>query len=260
MPTILPELSQRLRDTLVRCSALESDRAMRAIFVDVRLAPWRDHVPENAPNRAARVALLVAALADQTSAHGDNALVLLLDVLAESLSPDNALHNELLALARTLESFPATDVATFAETVPTYASRYTTMTGGQVGVIGDNAHVEGGIHFDQRGQQVHQQINAVNYYAAPASPTASGNGRRDFYQHISLPPHHIPRTEALAGIRAALLENPGSVALTSAVQMNALHGMGIGKTVLAVRCARMLKCKPPSPTASCGQRWERRRT
>ena len=40
MPAIPPELTQCLRDTRARCDALESDRALRAIFVsEARLAP-----------------------------------------------------------------------------------------------------------------------------------------------------------------------------------------------------------------------------
>ncbi|MBN2390992.1 MAG: CHAT domain-containing protein [Anaerolineae bacterium] len=58
--------------------------------------------------------------------------------------------------------------------------------------------------------------------------------RHDFYQHIPLPQHYLPRPDVLATVKTALLANPDGLALTAAVQMNALHGMGgIGKTVLA---------------------------
>ena len=58
--------------------------------------------------------------------------------------------------------------------------------------------------------------------------------RHDFYQHIPLPLHYILRSDVLAPIRVALLEDPTGLVLTSGVKMNALHGMGgIGKTVVA---------------------------
>ncbi len=58
--------------------------------------------------------------------------------------------------------------------------------------------------------------------------------RHDFYHHIPLPLHYIPRPDIIAPIRAALLEDPAGMALISAVKINALHGMGgIGKTVIA---------------------------
>ncbi|MBN1815585.1 MAG: hypothetical protein JXA14_27375 [Anaerolineae bacterium] len=109
---------------------------------------------------------------------------------------------------------------TAADLLRVWAKRQVIITdGSQVGIIGDYAHVEGGIH-----QHKHY------HYAAPL-PTP--DGRRDFYRHIDLPPHYIPRPEVLEAIRTALLSGAGSVALTSAVKI-ALHGMGgIGKTVLA---------------------------
>jgi hypothetical protein len=50
---ISPELLNHLRDTLARCSALASDRELRALFIDTRLAPWLNRIPENTPDRAA---------------------------------------------------------------------------------------------------------------------------------------------------------------------------------------------------------------
>jgi len=110
--TISADLIQRLRDVLTRCSALDSDRALRAVFVDERLASWINRVPENTPDRATRVALLVTAFCDKTNAQGDNALILLLRVLAEQISPDDALHNDLNQLADEFSAYPPADLAT----------------------------------------------------------------------------------------------------------------------------------------------------
>ena len=140
MPAIPPELTHRLHETLARCNALESDRMLRAVFVDTRLAPWRDRVPENTPDRATRVNLLIAALCDKT-----NALALLLHVLAEDAHTGDALHGELLDLAQTLEAFPATDLATLIDLTPPHAPRQTIINGGQIGVVGD--HTPGLSHF-----------------------------------------------------------------------------------------------------------------
>jgi hypothetical protein len=71
--------------------------------------------------------------------------------------------------------------------------------------------------------------NPDYYVADPFAPR-----RRDFYRHISLPDHFVYRSELLAGLREALLTGQTDLALTSALKVDALHGMGgIGKSVLA---------------------------
>jgi hypothetical protein len=97
MPAIPSELNQRLHDTLVRCRALESDRSLHALFVDERLAPWRNDIPA-AATVADRVAWLIDTLHDWTAANGDNALILFLCVLAETTNPGDALHDKLRRL------------------------------------------------------------------------------------------------------------------------------------------------------------------
>ena len=55
-------------------------------------------------------------------------------------------------------------------------------------------------------------------------------GRADYYAHVALPPNFVPRPELLAEARDILLSGDAVVGLTSAVKMDALHGMGgIGK-------------------------------
>ncbi len=68
-------------------------------------------------------------------------------------------------------------------------------------------------------------------YIQPVSPhTIHRILRVDF----SLPSIYVPRPQQLAEVKAALLESSGQLALTSAIKMDALHGMGgIGKTVMA---------------------------
>jgi len=95
----------------------------------------------------------------------------------------------------------------------------TDIRNSQIGVMGDHAHVEGGIHF-----------HSVSVKPPPP------NGRWDYSNRIALPPHYIPRPEVLAAVRVALLNTGKSLVRTSDIQQppEALHGMGgIGKTVLA---------------------------
>lgn len=100
MSAISPALIQRLRYALVKHPALESDRALRAVFTDARIAPWRDLVPENTLNRAARVNAVIAILCNQANAQGESALHLFLQVLAEQNDPADSLHHTLSELAQ----------------------------------------------------------------------------------------------------------------------------------------------------------------
>ncbi len=99
MPVIPPDLLNRLRDTLARCNALASDRALRDLFVDARLAPWRNCVREDIPDRETRVNALISTLCEQTADNGDNALVICLRVLSENIPAGDALRTDLAALA-----------------------------------------------------------------------------------------------------------------------------------------------------------------
>ena len=105
MPEALPPgLAKRLNDALLRSAAFDSDAdLLRTLFTDARLAPWRNHIPDNTPTRAARVNALIHTLYDKANATGDNALVLLLYVLADHTNSADALHGSLRALAADLE-------------------------------------------------------------------------------------------------------------------------------------------------------------
>jgi hypothetical protein len=98
MPGIPSGIDLRLRKTLVRCGPLDNDDTLNALFTDVRLYPWRDYV-STARNRTERAAMLLDTLHDQADAQGENALVLLLRVLADQTDPSNACHRQLIELA-----------------------------------------------------------------------------------------------------------------------------------------------------------------
>jgi len=143
MPAIPSDLLHHLYEGLLHCGPFDSDRALRALFVDARLSLWRDFLPE-AGSRAERVRAVVAALSDRANADGENALVLLLRVLAENTPPGDACHGHLSGLAEALAAALHPDVP---------------------------APPAGPTLFDQRGQQVGTQVNvAGDYYAPPASP------------------------------------------------------------------------------------------
>jgi hypothetical protein len=64
----------------------------------------------------------------------------------------------------------------------------------------------------------------------------AGSGRRDFYQHVALPPNYVIRGPVISELVSVLLSDRATVALTSGVPSRpaALHGLGgIGKSVLA---------------------------
>lgn len=117
MQAIPSELTQRVCETLARCPALESDRALRAVFVDTHLAPWLNRVPENTANRADRVNALIAALCDQSTAQGKNTLILFLHTLAEQTDSADALHAALTDLAAELTAYPPAELATLKPSV-----------------------------------------------------------------------------------------------------------------------------------------------
>ncbi|MBN2006047.1 MAG: hypothetical protein JXA21_22005 [Anaerolineae bacterium] len=98
-PGLPPALNERLRLTLSQSPHLASNAALHTLFVDARLAPWRDHIPDNTPSRAARVNALIHTLYDKTRVTGENALALLLYTLADYTDPADILHHDLSNLA-----------------------------------------------------------------------------------------------------------------------------------------------------------------
>jgi hypothetical protein len=159
MTGLSSDLMRRLREALLRCGPFDSAAELRALFVDARLRPWRDRVPE-APNRQARVQALIALLVDAANVARESALVLFVDVLRDSMDPGMACYHDLDALAAELAGVLQPEVA---RQKPAKA----------VGEGGLRA--EGDVHgdavtggkattFDQRGQQVRQQTNVAGDY------------------------------------------------------------------------------------------------
>lgn len=139
------DLYGRLQAALLRCGPFDSDRELRPLFVDTRLSAWRDLLPE-ADNRVKRVQAVIDELSQRENLAGDNALVLLLRVIAENTPPGDACRGQLAALAEEVAA------ALRASAQPAGAPSAQPPAGTTI--------------FNQQGQQVGTQINvAGNYYA-----------------------------------------------------------------------------------------------
>lgn len=101
MSGLAPDLYRRCRSALLRCAELESNAALRAVFVTAELAPFRSGLPE-AESKAARVDQVLAYLLPRQMRDGRAVLPLFLVALAERYDSDDALHSEFHALAQEL--------------------------------------------------------------------------------------------------------------------------------------------------------------
>jgi len=79
-PGIPAGLVRRLQQTLELHEAFASHRALRALFVDDRLAPWQGQIPQ-VDSVTGRVQATIAFLYARENTAGENGLVLLLRVL-----------------------------------------------------------------------------------------------------------------------------------------------------------------------------------
>lgn len=100
---ITAELYKELVTSLLNCGPFASNSELRSIFVDSRLSPWRSRLPE-ASTAQSRVMVTIALLVDTYNVQGDNALVLLLEVLVDATSPSDVCHRNLATLADKLRS------------------------------------------------------------------------------------------------------------------------------------------------------------
>ncbi len=111
-----------LKQALLDCGPLETDDALRAVFVDGRLKPWRHKLPQ-ASNPTARAEAVIAFLVDQRHVDtGENVLVILLRVLSKRHDPAEECHSRLVALANELENALGGRTSTARHSVPTNKS------------------------------------------------------------------------------------------------------------------------------------------
>lgn len=91
-------LYNELRTTLLDCGPFSTDSNIKRVFVDERLSPWRNQLPQ-ANNPAERVESIIDFLHDQHNSKKENALFLLICVLSERLEPGDDCHHRLAKLA-----------------------------------------------------------------------------------------------------------------------------------------------------------------
>lgn len=105
---IPPDLYTRLCTVLTSSEQFSSDEALRAVFVDERIAPWHDRLPQ-AHSPYDRVRITIDFLSSRFTATRQNALVVFLRVLAEHIDPADDCHNRLVELADALDRAPEID-------------------------------------------------------------------------------------------------------------------------------------------------------
>jgi hypothetical protein len=94
-------LSKPLHEALLDCDEVYDASALRAVFRDQSLRPWRARLPTS-NNAATQVSLLLDFLADKYRVDGRNALVMFLQVMAEQPGQDPATAKTLRDLAKHL--------------------------------------------------------------------------------------------------------------------------------------------------------------
>jgi hypothetical protein len=98
---------RQLRELLLRCDEhFDTNRDLRALFADERIAPFSGNVPE-AESRSARVDRLIAYLNGKRNVRGEAALPTFLQVLAERYDPSDVRYDQLLNLAREFDTAAA---------------------------------------------------------------------------------------------------------------------------------------------------------
>lgn len=107
MTSIPHNLKAKLEETLLTCGPFDSNAELKATFVDARINAWRNNLPE-ATNQQSRVRATIDFLCDKSNTEQENALVLFLRVIGESISPQLACHSNLLEVANELEIFHKT--------------------------------------------------------------------------------------------------------------------------------------------------------
>ncbi len=103
MPGVPPDLQQRLCAALIASDYCDDAATLRRLFVDERLAPWRDRLPD-ADSPRGRAEAVIAKLWDQHTTGGDNALALLLYTLSECFDSIDARRQTLADLAAECEA------------------------------------------------------------------------------------------------------------------------------------------------------------
>lgn len=98
----------RLRHTLLTCGSIDTDRELKDIFIDTRISPWRNKLPQ-ANNVERRVNAIISFLLSQYNDINENALVLFLRVLNDLSPIGTACRRDLAELVYELERLPSVE-------------------------------------------------------------------------------------------------------------------------------------------------------
>lgn len=102
MLQLTPDLSNRCRATLLRCSEFDSHKSLEAVFVTEELIPFRDRLPGEA-SKSDRVDQCLDFLRSQQLQDGRFVLLLFLEALRDRYDPHVMLHRELEIVKGELE-------------------------------------------------------------------------------------------------------------------------------------------------------------
>jgi hypothetical protein len=98
MPGLSSALLKKLKESLLDCGPFGSDRTLVGVFVDDRIAHWKNHVSE-ASTRRERVDFFVSDFLNRQNRAGQNALVLFLQAVHDQAEEEDTCHLRLNDLA-----------------------------------------------------------------------------------------------------------------------------------------------------------------
>lgn len=103
MDGIPAQLLKEIRPILLNCGPFFSDRQLSDTFVDERIAPWKNLIPQG-ENPAQRMESLVSLLSSRYNKRKENALVLFLQVICDQTHEMDICHEQLTVLIGRLQS------------------------------------------------------------------------------------------------------------------------------------------------------------
>lgn len=233
MPALAPEILTRLRAALTRCTQLRDDTTLRALFTDDRIAPWANELP-NALRASDRVAFVVDTLGDRSHAdYGENALVLFIHALRDTVDARDTLHAELDVLARDLTGFPKSvrsEHSTSEEL--TSLTRQLSRANRALHILEEDAAGFGALHIPVDLQiELEEQREKVAGLEARLDALQSGNDADAL-------PNLLPRRESFFGREKEIAKAMEALSPTDRSWGLVIDGIGgIGKTALAVEVA-----------------------
>jgi len=98
-----PDFQRRVREALLDCADLRY-QSLRALFVDQRIAPWRNGLPQTDSNQAQAQAMIGYLYKQNRADTGENALKLFLQVLSDHFDPMDNCHQQFKVLAAELDA------------------------------------------------------------------------------------------------------------------------------------------------------------